>query len=36
MMFVSVDNAIPASVLEQVAAVPGMLETRVVALPPAG
>ena len=34
MMFVSVDDAIPASVLGQVAAVPGMLDARVVALPP--
>jgi D-3-phosphoglycerate dehydrogenase len=34
MMFVSVDQPIPAAVLERLGSVPGMLETRVVELPP--
>jgi D-3-phosphoglycerate dehydrogenase len=34
MMFVSVDDAIPDPVLEQLRVVPGMLEARVVELPP--
>jgi D-3-phosphoglycerate dehydrogenase len=36
MMFVSVDQAIPADVLEGLRAVPGMIEARVVELPPLG
>ena len=35
MMFVSVDDPVPDRTLEQIAAVPGMIDARVVALPPA-
>jgi D-3-phosphoglycerate dehydrogenase len=35
LMFVSVDEPVPASVLADLAAVPGMIEARVVELPPA-
>jgi D-3-phosphoglycerate dehydrogenase len=33
LMFVSVDQAVPAELLERVAAVPGMIDVRVVELP---
>ena len=34
-MFVTVDEPIPEAVLERLRAVPGMIEARVVELPPA-